>query len=338
MTRRRRGALLGFGEMARLGHLPAWRERPEFELVAVVDPNPERLALARQALPHARPCSTLEELWEHGPLDFVDIATPPTFHAAMARAALDRGIAVLCEKPLTTNLAEFLVLAATSRSGGIALHTVHNWRHSPAQRAVSALLQSGRIGRVRRAEIRVEREGCAVGSAGDWRLLGEVAGGGILTDHGWHAFYLVAGWLGGPPRFVRASAEQRRYLHAEVEDTSHCVIEFPSGTAELHLTWAASRRYTAWRIEGERGEIRVEQGVLVLEDERGRMRRPVASLSAGSHHPDWFGAVIEEFRSVLEDPTQSNLAQAGWCVALLSQAYRSIRQGGARVPVSLSLP
>jgi len=336
MKRVWRGAIVGFGEVARRGHLPAWRASDDFSIVAVVDADPERRELAHRCLPGVEVFPSCNELWHLDALDFVDIAVPPTFHAELAKAALVRGVAVLCEKPLATNWSDYRELAEVSQRRNVPLHTVHNWRHSTAYRTIRALLRSGRLGPVRKVVIQVERDGCASGSAGDWRLLGEVAGGGILADHGWHAFYLALGFLGQFPRAVRALADRRRYAHAEVEDTASCRIEFPRGAAEIDLTWAGSRRFTAWRIEGEHGEIVVEEGELRFASGRTSWARPIPSLSCGSHHPEWFGGVLAEFRSALCNPRASNLVLAGWCAALLAQAYRSIRSGGATVPVSLS--
>src|SRR5262245_51701677 len=101
--RRLRGAIVGYGFIASSGHLPAYLEaRDRFEIVAVADVCPARCALARQALPEARVYKDLASLLlgEHGKIDFVDIATPPSEHARIARAALARGHHVFCEKPV----------------------------------------------------------------------------------------------------------------------------------------------------------------------------------------------------------------------------------------------
>lgn len=333
MTRVWRGAVVGFGAVARNGHLRAWIEAPDFELVAVVDADAERLALARADLPGVRTYRSLAALWAEEEVDFIDVATPPTFHGSIAASALSRGVAVLCEKPLTTSLAEYRVLEGSSRQRGLALHTVHNWHHAPAYRAVLGALRRGCVGRVRHIAIRVERNGCAVGSLGNWRLLGEVAGGGILVDHGWHAFYLAMGLSGEEPRSICAALERRRYSGAEVEDTAHCLVQLATATVELELTWAAERRRTEWYIAGERGEIRLVDRELTIDDGHSLVRQSIPSLSHGSHHPEWFTGVVAEFREALQDPQKSNLREAGWCTALLHQAYRSAQMGEVTLPV-----
>src|SRR5262245_59844655 len=109
--RKLRGAIVGYGFIMEKGHVAAYRQRAQVgsgandvEIVAVADPSPARLELARQQLPGVRVYADHESLLEAeaGKLDFIDIATPPSEHAAVAHAGLDRGLHVLCEKPLAT--------------------------------------------------------------------------------------------------------------------------------------------------------------------------------------------------------------------------------------------
>src|SRR5574337_425039 len=107
MTRPRDGAIIGFGNVAANGHLPVWRERGEFRIVAVADAAPGRLALAARLLPGIRTYAHHDDLLRHERLDFVDIATPPAGHAPAILAAARAGVHVLCEKPLTISVDEY---------------------------------------------------------------------------------------------------------------------------------------------------------------------------------------------------------------------------------------
>jgi len=103
-----RGGIVGYGFIAEHGHVPAYesfaRDDCAFEIAAVADGCAARLEAAREALPHARLYRNHTEMLdaERTRLDFVDVTTPPCDHAAIAHAALDRGLHVLCEKPLAT--------------------------------------------------------------------------------------------------------------------------------------------------------------------------------------------------------------------------------------------
>src|SRR5947209_8090688 len=99
------GACIGYGFIASKGHLPAYAAFPEgrapLRIVAVADVCPARRAQALADLPGVRVYESHAELLEKeaGRIDFVDITTPPSAHAEIAHAALDRGLHVLCEKP-----------------------------------------------------------------------------------------------------------------------------------------------------------------------------------------------------------------------------------------------
>ena len=104
MTASRQGAVIGFGNVAAHGHLPQWRARTDFRIVAVADSDPQRRALAQELIPGVRTYGETTTLLRRERLDFVDIATPPAFHAPAILAAAEAGVHVLCEKPMCTSL------------------------------------------------------------------------------------------------------------------------------------------------------------------------------------------------------------------------------------------
>src|SRR5262245_55475485 len=115
-----RGGVVGYGFIAGSGHIPAYAERTrtrcDVEIVAVADVSARRREKARQEVPGARIYESAEALLcaEGSGLDFVDIATPPVDHARIAKAALERGLHVLCEKPLAMNTDEARSLLQTA--------------------------------------------------------------------------------------------------------------------------------------------------------------------------------------------------------------------------------
>ena len=334
MTPRLRGAILGFGNVAEHGHLPAWLARDDAHIAAVVEPDAERRARARALLPDTSSYRDLAAALRGEELDFVDIAMPPALHAAAIEEAAGAGLHVLCEKPLVVTPAELARVRDASRRSGVALFTVHNWKHSEPFRRVRELVSGGVLGPLTGVKFETVRDGCSQAVGDQWRMRSAVAGGGILVDHGWHAFYLIPVLVGERPLSIRARLARRRYLSADVEDSASCAIEFPTLSAELELTWAGSERRTSWRLVGRDGEVELGDARLRLF-RRGRACEEVEcaeSLSAGSHHPEWFGAVIDEFRREIGLPGErgANLAEAGQCIDLLAAAYRSDASGGHR--------
>lgn len=321
-----RGAIIGFGGVAEHGHLPAWRARSDMRIVAVAEPDPDRRARAQSLLPGAAIYDDAARLLRETPLDFVDIATPPSLHAPLIIAAAAAGVHVLCEKPLTSSLQDYEQVREAILDGGVTLFTVHNWKFSDPFRRVQALVAAGTIGPLTSIEFETIRDGCAGAVADDWRQRRRLAGGGILVDHGWHAFYLMLAFAKERPRAIRATLAKRRYTTADVEDTAQCTIQFPSLVGRVLLTWAGTERCTRWRLYGRHGRIEVTDDVIVLR--RGGRSESFAcseSLSAGSHHPEWFAPVIDAFHRELGDYTArgENLAEAELCTLLLSLAYAS---------------
>jgi predicted dehydrogenase len=339
-----RGGLIGLGNVAVHGHLPAWRERGDVEIVAVSDACADRRAACAEALPGAQWHDSVDALLEEARLDFVDICTPPSSHAGLTRRALERGLHVLCEKPLVHAADDLASVAPLARRRRRVLHTVHNWHHAPIVRRTAEMLREGAIGVVRRASWHTRRTRPAAAAdprADNWRLDPAVAGGGVLTDHGWHVFYVLGSWIGAPPSAVSARLERRRHHALPVEDTASLRLTFPDATAEILLTWAADVRENWAEVEGTSGRLELRDDTLLWHDldgrDLGRWTCP-PRLSDGSHHPDWFHAVADEF--VAEVTTgrarRDNLGEASLCVALESAARESSRRSGQPVPVTVT--
>jgi len=337
-----RGAIIGLGNVALHGHVPGWMRRRDVEIVGATDARPERRAFLATHLPGARWYATTAELLAGAPLDFVDICTPPASHATLINSALERGLHVLCEKPLVGVLDDLAPLTRLAATTGRVLHTVHNWHHAPIVRRTAELIREGRIGRVGRVTwhtLRTRPAAAGDERDGNWRVDPAVAGGGVLTDHGWHVFYVVQRWIGEAPLSVSATLERRRHVGWNVEDTATVRVTFADATAEILLTWAADVRRNWAEVTGTAGALELRDDTLVWKRD-GRAADvswacPPA-LSDGSHHPDWFDAVASQFlaEATGREPVGANLAEACLCVALEHGARESSREGGRDVALA----
>src|ERR1700691_3393931 len=124
-----RGAISGFGEVAARAHLAGWQTREAVSITAIHDPISERRHLALRLIKGVRVYDDLELMLDGEAPDFVDIASPPGFHAESVRLALNAGAHVLVEKPSCLNLSEFDELAALAAKRGRVLMCVHNWKY-----------------------------------------------------------------------------------------------------------------------------------------------------------------------------------------------------------------
>jgi predicted dehydrogenase len=334
-----RGGLVGLGNVAVHGHLPGWRRRADAHIAAVSDAEPARRKTARTLLPEARWHDSAEALLEREQLDFLDICTPPSSHAGLIEAALRAGVHVLCEKPLVPSPGALLPLLDLAAARGLTLHTVHNWHHAPIVRRATELIAGGAVGHVQHIAWQTLRPQPAAGGderTGNWRLDPAIAGGGVLTDHGWHVFYLLHRWMGGAPVTVAARLETRRHHRWPVEDTAAVSLTWPGATADVLLTWAADQRLNRAEIRGSAGTLALDDDTLVLTREGTTERWPCPpALSDGSHHPDRFDPVADLFLRAVggADRSGHNLAEACQCVAVEALARESSRQGGVGLPL-----
>ncbi len=328
-----RGAFVGFGNVAEAGHAPGWRNRRDVRIVAAADGVSARADRLKAAFPDATFYADPAAMLASEELDFVDICTPPGSHAALIAQAFGAGLHVLCEKPTVTRLSDLEPLATASRAGGRVLYTVHNWLKAPISRKITGLVDRGAVGRVRSVRWETLRTQPAVAvpseAKDNWRTDPEHAGGGILFDHGWHAFYCVARWAGGTPRTVAATLEQRKFTDWALEDTASVEIDFGEATASVFLTWTATERANRIAIEGADGTITVNGDTVVLEDSRGRRQWACPpALSEGSHHPDRFAGVCSDFLDAIASGGEGNLAEALMCARLIDRAQASDAAGG----------
>ncbi|MBI5241927.1 MAG: Gfo/Idh/MocA family oxidoreductase [Elusimicrobia bacterium] len=334
-----RGALVGFGAVAQNAHAPALARCPDLDVAAVADADPERLRLAERSFPQARPYPSLETLLEvETTLDFVDLATPPWLHGQQTLAALERGLHVLCEKPLTLDAAEYRRIADTARRRDRAVFTVHNWACAPIWGKALQLCADGTLGEVRHAELHAVRtKPSAAAGPGDWRTDPGLAGGGILVDHGWHNLYLLRRALfpgGDVPGLVEASAFFHRPSPTAAESEATVFYRFPAATALLHLTWRGAAR-SNWAVcHGDRAVLELRDDHLLLREGAGPEKRfdfP-ERLSAGSAHPEWFAALLPDFIAEIRDGSRRgrNLSEAGFVLDLIRRAYDGGRK--SRLP------
>lgn len=142
-----RAAVIGCGGMGR-HHIHALATLPAVELVGISDifaPNLER-AGNEVNLPAERRYLDYAQLLDEARPDFVVIATQAPQHAELTIAAAQRGIHVLCEKPLALNLVEADTMVAACEANGVLLATNHLRRVTPASTTARNLIAAGAIG------------------------------------------------------------------------------------------------------------------------------------------------------------------------------------------------
>ena len=338
-----KGAFIGFGNIAEFGHWPSYAASPEVEIIAVMDPSSARQEAAKKLNPSMRAYGTVEDLFRHEQLDFVDICTPPSSHASLAIQALEKKCHVLCEKPLTLKESDYQELSKALKATDRVLFTVHNWKFAPIFQRAFSLIRENRIGRVWHVEIFTLRDNVCKGSTDsvqteDWRKSASVAGGGILVDHGWHSFYLLLNLVGAEPQKILAKMLKDRENPESLEEAVQLLVQFPEADGYVHLTWRAKMRRNSLIVQGQSGTLLLDDDRILLSTTHGDAREEFkfeSALSAGSHHADWFKSLLPQFIEEIKNPAKrgANFREAGWCLALTAAAYQSNLQGFKEIAV-----
>jgi len=325
-----RGAIIGFGVIASTGHTPAFAKMAEHEIVAVADTVQARRQAARDAIPGVRTYATHQELLSAEPeLDFVDIATPPSFHLEIAQAAAALGLHVLCEKPITVSLDQARQMLLTARDHKVTIFPCHNYKHAPVVKEMRQAIESGQLGQVRSATLNTFRMTNAKGTPEfdiDWRRKKDLAGGGIVMDHGPHSSYLTFMFFGGkPPTSVTARAYSL-VGDFDTEDNVCATLNFGGdGFAMLHLSWTAGVRKVIYALQGSEGSVVVDEDEAQFFHNGEARRSTIESDFDDASHTKWFTSMFRQFEQDIADGTHvsSELKEAYWCMAVIEAIYRS---------------
>lgn len=142
-----RVGIVGAGDIAESAHLPAWAARDDARVAWIADADVERAQRVARQWDVPRAAATPEEAYAWDAVEAVDICTPSTAHAAQTRAALDRGLHVLVEKPIAPDLADVIDLAERARRHDGVVMVAENWPFSSVFRDVEHAVGAGMIGR-----------------------------------------------------------------------------------------------------------------------------------------------------------------------------------------------
>ena len=151
-------------------------------VAAIADPSPEVRERVRPLVPDAAVAGTLDELLQHD-LDGIVIATPSALHAQQALQALERGVAVFCQKPLARTQAENAAIVEAARKADRLLGVDLSYRHTEAMRRIRNAVVEGELGQVYAADLVFHN---AYGPDKSWARDATLSGGGCAIDLGIH--------------------------------------------------------------------------------------------------------------------------------------------------------
>ena len=249
VPRRLRLGMVGGGRGAFIGavHRIAARLDDRYELVAGALSRDPANATASAADLHIAPdraytdfrAMAAAEAARADGIDVVAIVTPNAAHHAIAKAFLASGIHVICDKPLTTTLADALDLVQAVRASGNVFALTHNYTGYPMVRQARAMVEAGELGAVRvvQAEYPQDWLSTALETTGQkqaaWRTDPAQAGAaGSLGDLGTHA-HNIAEFVTGL-RLDAVSADLSTFVAGRrVDDHAQVMLRFAGGARGL---------------------------------------------------------------------------------------------------------
>lgn len=147
VTTRLRLATVGAGYFSQFHH-DAWMRLEEVELVAVCDLDIARAKTTADKCGAAGVFSDVEHMLDSVRPDLLDIIAPPPAHLACVRAAAERGVTVVCQKPFCDTIDDAVEASRVAEQHGVLLVVHDNFRFQPWYREIKTLIDAGRIGDV----------------------------------------------------------------------------------------------------------------------------------------------------------------------------------------------
>jgi predicted dehydrogenase len=194
----------------------------------------------------------------HNPaVDAVYVALPNSMHAEYTIRAAKAGKHVLCEKPMSTNVAEAEAMIAACKAANVKLMIAYRCHYEPTNLRAVKLIRDGALGQVQAIE---STFGFNM-SPGEWRLSKKLAGGGPLFDVGIYSLNACRYLTGEEPEHIAAFAStiDRDGRFNEVEENVSWTMRFPSGIVAACNTTYGAPMEGYYRVHGSKGWLQVDE-------------------------------------------------------------------------------
>jgi predicted dehydrogenase len=316
-----RVGIAGYGLAGRVFHAPLLKGCG-YEVASILTSNPERIAQARNDFPAAELFADLDAFLDSG-LDLVVIASSNVAHLPQARAALERHIPTVVDKPMGRTVAEVKEMIELSEKKKTLLTTFFNRRWDSDSLTIKKLLATGELGTPFRFDGRFERFRPERNLA-SWREnLSPEDGGGLLLDLQSHLISTALDYF-GPAQLVSASV---RSIRGGADDDVTVVLKHESGVdSYLAASAVSGAPGPRVRLLGSKGALVVNQ----LDPQEDALRSGEIPYGGEWEKPMTSEALIHKGEEVIAvDSVSGNYAAF---YTLVKAAIES----GSPAPVSLA--
>ena len=238
---------------------------PEIEVAAIADINPARLDWARENVsPDIAYFEDAIAMLDSGLIEACVISIPHYDHPRYAMECFRRGIHVMCEKPAGVYTQQVREMnAEAEKHPGVVFAMMFNQRTNCVYRKMRELVQSGKYGRVRRANWLITNwyRSQYYYDSGDWRATWSGEGGGVLLNQCPHQLDLWQ-WILGMPKKVQSFMRYGQWHDIEVEDDVTTYMEYEDGHTGVFITSTGDPHGS------NRFEVQMDGAQLVCEHDR----------------------------------------------------------------------
>lgn len=272
MSKTLRCGIVGLGNIGQM-HLEGFAHCRNAELVAACDIRPEQL---EKLPPNVTRYDDYDRMIQSADIDAVLIAVPHYQHVPMSIAAIERGIHVLCEKPIAVSVSEARRLnAVAARHPRVKFGIVYQMRTHETYIKLRQMIRDGELGEISRITWIVTDwfRTHTYYASGGWRATWKGEGGGVLINQCPHNLDLLQWVTGLMPSRITAVGFIGKTHPIEVEDEVSAILEYPNGAIGHFITTTGEAPGT------NRLEIAGDRGKLVLESGRIRFTRTAMSVS-----------------------------------------------------------
>ena len=228
------------------------------ELSAVCSTSPEKLSAYKDPV---AVFGNGEEMIRSGSIDAVLVATPHYQHTSLGICAIENGIHLMVEKPISAHKADAeRLIEVSAQHPDIVFGGMFQLRTEPRYLKLKKLIADGDLGDIVRINwiitdwFRTE----AYYASGGWRATWKGEGGGVLLNQCLHQLDALQ-WLVGMPSKVRSFAQCGRFHDIEVEDNVTAYLEYPNGATGVFVpSTGEAPGSIRFEIAGTRGRVILE--------------------------------------------------------------------------------
>ena len=258
--------IIGIGNMG-TGHASNLLDGkcPDFDLVAVADTNPDRIAWCKQNL--SDKITYFDDaitMLDSGLIEAVMVCVPHYDHPKYAMEAMKRGIHVMVEKPAGVYTKQVREMNAEAlKHPEVVFGMMFNQRTNCIYRKLRELVHSGKYGQIRRTNWLITNwyRPQFYYDSGDWRATWAGEGGGVLLNQCPHQLDLWQ-WICGMPVKVESHLHYGKWHDIEVEDDVTTYVEYENGATGVFVTTTGEAHGT------NRFEINMDKAKLVVENDK----------------------------------------------------------------------